>query len=76
MRRQHPISSPDAYLTDMFTSRVAAEGGVVRRRRRDIERYVGQDRFLAELQRRGYRAIENAGHVIVFCNQDPIRTLT
>ncbi|THH38687.1 N-(5'-phosphoribosyl)anthranilate isomerase [Aliishimia ponticola] len=73
--KKHPIASPDAYMTDLFSSRIACEGGIVRRRWRDIERYVGRDQFIAELHRRGFRAIENAGHVVIFCNRDPITAI-
>ena len=61
------------WITDLFSSRAAAKGSVVRRKRRDIERYVGMDEFLDELDRRGFQAIENAGQIVIFCNQEPIR---
>ncbi|MBE9635829.1 N-(5'-phosphoribosyl)anthranilate isomerase [Salipiger mangrovisoli] len=64
---------PDIWLAHVFLSRAAAQGGVVRRRTRDIERIVGRERFLAELERRGFRAVENAGQTIIFCNRDPVR---
>ncbi|SDG26149.1 N-(5'-phosphoribosyl)anthranilate isomerase [Alloyangia pacifica] len=63
---------PDDWLRHVFLSRAAAQGGVVRRKTRDIERIVGRDRFLAELDRRGFRAVENAGQTIIFCNRDPV----
>lgn len=66
---------PDDWLCRLFASRAAAQGGVVRRQTRDIERIVGRDRFLAELERRGFRAVENAGQTIVFCNREPVRVL-
>ncbi|WP_323370643.1 hypothetical protein [Sulfitobacter sp. F26204] len=58
----------------MFSSRAAATGGVVRRKRRDVERYVGIDEFKDELRRRGFHAIENAGQIVIFCNQEPVRS--
>lgn len=66
---------PDDWLCALFSARAAAQGGVVRRKTRDIERIVGMDRFLAELDRRGFRAVENAGQTIVFCNREEIRLL-
>ncbi|MCR8547328.1 N-(5'-phosphoribosyl)anthranilate isomerase [Salipiger sp. P9] len=74
--RQAPIPiSPERWLRHLFSSRAAAEGGVVRRKPRDIDRIVGQERFLAELDRRGFRAVENAGQTVIFCNRDPLRVL-
>lgn len=67
--------SPDRWLYSLFASRAAVEGGVIRRKTRDIERIVGQERFLAELDRRGFRAVENAGQTVIFCNRAPLRVL-
>ena len=38
--------SPDGYMLDLFGSQAARAGGVVRRKVRDIDRYVGRDKFL------------------------------
>jgi hypothetical protein len=67
--------SPDTWITHIFRSRAAAEGGVVRRKLSDIDRIVGREKFLSEVERRGYQAIENAGQVIILCNRDPVRRL-
>ncbi len=61
------------WVTDLFSSCAAATGGVIRRKKRDIERYVGMTEFEDELRRRGFHAIENAGQLVIFCNQEPIR---
>ncbi|XDA99773.1 N-(5'-phosphoribosyl)anthranilate isomerase [Sulfitobacter sp. LCG007] len=65
--------SPQAWLRHVFSSKAARDGGVVRRSIRDIDRFVGRAAFEAELRRRGYRAVENAGQMIIFCNQEPVR---
>jgi hypothetical protein len=67
-----PFLRADRWLQQLFQSRAAASGGVIRRKREDIERLVGWGRFTRELERRGYRAIENAGQVIIFCNQERV----
>ena len=67
-----PFLRADRWLQQLFQSRAAATGGVIRRKRDDIERLVGWGRFTRELERRGYRAIENAGLVIIFCNQEHV----
>tara|TARA_R110002073_G_scaffold92465_1_gene216739 strand:- start:35 stop:298 length:264 start_codon:yes stop_codon:yes gene_type:complete len=64
------------WILQVFSAKAAHEGGVVRRKIRDIERYVGFDAFLSELDRRGYSAVENAGQLVIFCNQEPIRIAT
>tara|TARA_R110002124_G_scaffold146387_3_gene311626 strand:+ start:163 stop:426 length:264 start_codon:yes stop_codon:yes gene_type:complete len=65
--------SPQHWVTHVFSAKAAREGGVVRRKMRDIERYVGLDAFLDELDRRGFTAVENAGQLVIFCNQEPVR---
>lgn len=51
-------------------------GEVIRRKVRDVERYIGRELFLAETRRRGYPVVENAGQFVVFCNNEPIRRVS
>ncbi len=70
--QQSPLS-PDIWLREVFASKAVQRGEVIRRKIRDVERYAGIERFRKELQRRGFRAVENAGQIIIFCNQEPVR---
>jgi len=65
----------DKWVEQLFYSKAAANGGVVRRKRTDIELIIGWPRFQWELDRRGFRAIENAGQIVIFCNHDPVLTI-
>jgi hypothetical protein len=65
--------SSDHWVSHLFASQAAREGGVVRRKVRDVERFVGREPFLAEMKRRGFPVVENAGQFVIFCNQEPIR---
>lgn len=65
--------TPEQWFQHLFASQAARDGGVVRRKVRDMERYVGRDTFAAELHRRGYSAVENGGQVIIFCNAEPLK---
>lgn len=69
-----PIS-PDRWLCQMFTAQIAARGGIIRRQVRDVERLIGRDRFLREIERRGYQLAENGEYFIIFCNRHPVRLL-
>ncbi len=62
-------------MRDVFASKAVQRGEVIRRKVRDIERYAGMEYFRKELRRRGFHAIENAGQIIVFCNQEPIKRI-
>lgn len=75
MTRLAPPLCPENWLLQLFSSRAACEGGVIRRKTRDVERLVGRARFEAELARRGFHAVENAGQIVIFCNQDPIHVI-
>lgn len=63
--------NPQDWPRQMFASKAAIEGGVVRRAVRDVERLVGREAFLGIMRKRGYRVVENAGHFVVFCNDEP-----
>lgn len=67
--------SPEHWLRQIFSSQAARDGGVVRRKIRDVERLIGRDAFAAELRRRGYRAVENAGQFVIFCNSEDIKLI-
>jgi len=64
--------TPEGYILMIFSSKAARDGAVIRRKARDIERYVGLERFRAEIARRGYRAYANAGQIVIFCNREPV----
>ena len=70
-----PPLTPEQWFRHLFAAKAALDGGVVRRKVRDMERMVGRQRFLDEVARRGFTAVENAGQVIVFCNAQPVRLL-
>ncbi|MEM1302306.1 MAG: N-(5'-phosphoribosyl)anthranilate isomerase, partial [Pseudomonadota bacterium] len=57
-------------------TQAAIEGGIVRRKVRDVERLLGRERFEYELRRRGFQAVENAGQFVIFCNAEPVRRIS
>lgn len=67
-----PTVTPERWVLQIFSARAAAEGGIVRRRIVDVDRIVGRRRFLAEVQRRGFRVAVNADQYVVFCNREPV----
>lgn len=68
--------SPEVWLNDLFTCKAVQQGAVIRRKARDVERFAGMARFIREIDRRGYRAVENSGQIVIFCNRAPVRWLT
>ena len=65
--------TPERWLLQLFSAKAACQGGIVRWQVRDVERIVGRQEFERELQRRGYRAVENAGQFVIFCNRQSVR---
>ncbi|MBM2577600.1 N-(5'-phosphoribosyl)anthranilate isomerase [Jannaschia sp. Os4] len=63
----------DRWVAHLFSARAAAEGGIVRRKVRDVERIVGLPRFEREVARRGFQLLVNADQFIVVCNAQPVR---
>jgi hypothetical protein len=59
-------------MRQMFATKTALDGGVIRRKVSDVERLVGRDAFLSAMSKRGFRVVENAGHFVVFCNLDDV----
>ncbi len=64
--------TPERWIVQLFSARAAAEGGILRRSVADVERLIGRQRFFHEIRRRGFRAVENAGQFVIFCNRDSI----
>ncbi|WP_224824633.1 N-(5'-phosphoribosyl)anthranilate isomerase [Cognatishimia sp. MH4019] len=66
---------PDLWLQQIFDSKAARQGGIVRRKARDVERTVGRERFVREIKRRGFHCVENGGQFVVFCNNEQVHVL-
>lgn len=75
MSDMRPSLPSELWLRQIFDAKAARAGGIVRRSLDDIERIVGRAQFEREILRRGYHAVENAGQIVVFCNNEPIRLL-
>lgn len=75
MRQNFPFLQPDIWLQQIFDSRAARSGGIVRRKVRDVERILGRAAFIAEIQRRGYHLVETSGQFIIFCHNDAVEII-
>jgi len=63
------------WLRGVFSAQAVNRGGVIRRAVRDVDRIVGRAAFEAEVQRRGFHMVENAGQFVIFCNNEPVRVI-
>lgn len=60
-------------MHNVFAAKAVNLGGIIRRSVRGIDRVVGWDMFVSELRRNGFHAVENAGQMLIFCNQKLVR---
>lgn len=63
------------WISDIFRAKAVRDGRVIRRSLSDIDRYVGRQAFLTELDRRAFQAIETSRQLIILCNRAPVRKL-
>lgn len=72
---QWPYPPEHPWIRQIFASKTARSGGVVRRAVRDVDREIGRDALELEVRRRGYRMVECGGQYVIFCSADPIRVI-
>lgn len=68
-------ADPDAWIEQTFDNPGVRNGGIFRTSVKAVETGIGMARFIDEMNRRNYRALENAGHIVVFCNAKPVKIL-
>ena len=66
-------TDPEVWIDLIFSAKAVADGGVIRRHRRWVDREVGRSRFVEEVRRRGFHLIETTDQLIVVCNRGPVR---
>jgi hypothetical protein len=69
------ITAPEFWLDQMFATKAAQKGAVVRRSMAWVDREVGRETFLRDVQRRGFHLIRTADQFVVVCHDGPIEIL-
>lgn len=76
MTADAPIFDPsDTWIEQTFDCPGVHNGGMFRISVKAVRRGAGMERFKQELDRRKFRALENDGNIIVFCNTLPVAIL-
>ncbi|MBN9888774.1 hypothetical protein [Salipiger abyssi] len=70
---QAPAFVNPAWKTQLFSAKAARNGGIVRRRKRDVHREIGYEAFIWEVRSRGFHMIECGDQYIVICNAGSLR---
>lgn len=68
-----PPSAPDQFFDSLFASKPARARAVLCRKIQDAKRTVIREKFLADLKRPGWSAVENAGQFVITCNAHAMR---
>ena len=67
--------NPDGWIHQIVAAKAVARGAVVRRSVALVEREVGRERFIEEVDRRGFHLIECGGQFVVICNSGRIQII-
>ena len=70
LREARFVRGNPAFFHQLFSAKSARTGGIVRRAVRDVEREVGRDAMIAEVEKRGFHLLECADQFIIVCASD------
>jgi hypothetical protein len=61
------------YLDEMFQAKAVKEGGIVRRYKGNVDRFVPFHRLLSRVQREKFHLVEVGDQYIIICNPGQIK---
>lgn len=70
-----PIHRNTIWFDQVFSAKAAASGGVIRRKKADVDRKIGQDRLELEVRKRGFHLIEAGDQFLIICSRADIRII-
>lgn len=73
MRKFSRVPSARTWISQIFRSRAARNGGVVRRKIASVIEYASIDMLRAEVVRRGFHMVESGDQFVIFCNPGDLR---
>ena len=62
-----------AWANQIFNSKIAKRGGVVRRKIASIERYTSQDELKEECKKRGFHVVRHGDQWLIFCDEAEVK---
>ena len=60
--------SPYQYINQMFRAQAAKDGGIVRRKISNVEKFATYKYLLEEVQNRGFHLVETGDQYVIICN--------
>lgn len=68
-------STPESWIAEVFSAQAALKGGVIRRNVHWVAREIGRERFVHEVQARGFHLLETGDQWIVLCHRGGVRMI-
>lgn len=65
--------SPYEFVNDMFRAKAAKNGGIVRRKIANVQKYASLQYLLKDVEARGFHLIETGDQYVVICNPGNFR---
>lgn len=63
----------NAWIHQVFVSKIAKRGGIVRRKTTTIEKYASLDALEHQVKKSGFHIVEHGDQYIIFSNKTKIR---
>lgn len=71
----YPFNQPYEYIKRIFEAKAAKNGGIVRRKIADVNKYASFTYLLKDVEARGFHLIETSGHYVIFCSSASLKLL-
>ncbi len=68
--------SSNPWIDQIFESRQAQLGGVVRRKTSSVRRFASEAELIDAVKHRGFHLILNGSQYVIFCNKADIRIIS
>ena len=65
--------SPYEFINNMFRAKIVKNGGIVRRKVADVQKFASFQYLLKEVSERGFHLIEIGDQYVVICNSGNYR---
>jgi hypothetical protein len=62
-----------AWIDQIFDSKMAKAGGVVRKKVSSIDRFASRKELKAECERRGYHIVQHGDQWLIFCDAAQVK---
>lgn len=63
----------NAWLQQWFSAQACSKGGIIRRSRRDIDKFTSMGEVIREVEKRKWHVVEIGDQVVVLCNEGDMR---